>query len=60
MTDAPSDYDENKPSQAEGEDPDRPDTEIVLEALGKPSSAEGEDPDDTAEVHEVIDPVEPD
>ena len=60
MTDEPSEYDENKPSQAEGEDPEHPDHEIVLEALGKPSSAEGEDPDDTAEVHEVIDPVEPD
>jgi len=59
MSDGPSDFDENKPSQAEGEDADHPDTGIVLEAEGKPSSAEGEDPDDTAEVHEVIDPVEP-
>jgi hypothetical protein len=60
MTDAPSEFDENHPSQAEGEDPDAPEGEIVLEQEGKPSSAEGEDPDDTAEVHEVIDPVEPD
>ena len=60
MSDDLNEYDENKPSQAEGEDAEHPDTEIVLEALGKPSSAEGEDPDDTAEVHEVIDPVETD
>jgi len=60
MSDEPTEYDQNRPSQAEGEDADRPDTEIVLEAEGKPSSAEGEDPDDPAQVHEVIDPVEPD
>jgi hypothetical protein len=60
MTDAPNEYDQNHPTQAEGEDPSAPEPEIVLEAQGKPSSAEGEDPDDTAEVHEVIDPVEPD
>ena len=60
MTDEPSEYDENKPSQAEGEDPDRLDTEIVLESEGKPSKPEGDDPDDTTPVHEVLDPVEPD
>jgi hypothetical protein len=59
MTDAPNDHDATPtpdvgPSQAEGEDPDRPDTVNVLGADGKPSSAEGEDPDDTAEVHEVL------
>jgi hypothetical protein len=58
MPDEPAEYDENHPSQAEGEDPAHPDDEIVLEQEGKPSSAEGEDPD--AAVHEVIDPVEPD
>ena len=59
MTDAPNEYDQKHPTQAEGEDPDAPEPEIVLEAEGKPSSAEGEDPDQ-ADVHEVIDPVEPD
>lgn len=34
-----------KPSQAEGEDPDRPNTGDVEEADGHPSQAEGEDPD---------------
>jgi len=34
-----------KPSQAEGEDPDRPDDADVQPADGKPSQAEGEDPD---------------
>ncbi|WP_375404998.1 hypothetical protein [uncultured Amnibacterium sp.] len=48
--------DEAKPSQAEGADPDHPDTETVLEAEGRPSSAEGDDPDDTTPVHEVLDP----
>jgi hypothetical protein len=56
MTDEPSEFDPNRPSQAEGEDPDRPDAKIVLEAEGKPSSAEGEDPDDAADVHEVLEP----
>lgn len=56
MTDAPSEYDPAHPSQAEGEDPDAPEPEIVLTPDGKPSSAEGEDPDDPAEVHEVLDP----
>jgi hypothetical protein len=60
MTDAPSEYDEDKPSQAEGEDPDRPDTAIVLESEGKPSQPEGEDPDDASAAHVVLDPVEPD
>jgi hypothetical protein len=59
MSDAPSEYDEKHPSQAEGEDPSAPEPEIVLESAGKPSQAEGDDPDDTTEVHEVIDPVEP-
>jgi hypothetical protein len=59
MTDGPSDDHGSTPSQAEGEDPDRPDTAIVLEAEGVPSKAEGDDPDDTTPVHEVIDPVEP-
>jgi hypothetical protein len=35
-----------KPSQAEGEDPDRPEEHEVLPAEGHPSQAEGEDPDD--------------
>lgn len=56
MTDAPSENDRSHPSQAEGEDPDAPEPEIVLPAEGRPSSAEGEDPDDTAEIHEVLDP----
>lgn len=56
MTDAPSDYDPAHPSQAEGEDPDAPEPEIVLTPEGKPSSAEGEDLEDTAEIHEVLDP----
>ena len=59
MTDAPNEYDQNHPTQAEGEDPDAAEPQIVLESAGKPSSAEGEDPDDTAEVHEVLDPVDP-
>ena len=59
MTDDRTEYDENHPSQAEGDDADAPEPEIVLAAEGKPSSAEGEDPDDT-DVHEVIDPVDPD
>lgn len=58
MTDAPSDFDESHPSQAEGEDPaDEP--TIVLEPEGMPSQAEGEDPDHPDE-HEVLDPAEPD
>ncbi len=60
MTDAPSEYDETHPSQAEGEDPAAEEPTIVLQAAGTPSQAEGEDPDDTTEVHEVLDPVEPD
>ena len=59
MTDAPSEYDESHPSQAEGEDPAAEEPTIVLEAGGAPSQAEGEDPD-AGEVHEVLDPVEPD
>jgi hypothetical protein len=35
-----------KPSQAEGEDPDRPAQEAPQPAEGHPSQAEGEDPDD--------------
>ncbi|MCR2764266.1 hypothetical protein NQ152_12200 [Microbacterium sp. zg.B48] len=35
-----------KPSQAEGEDPDRPDEHDPLPADGHPSQAEGEDPDE--------------
>ena len=59
MSDAPSEYDQKHPSQAEGEDADAPEPTIVLESEGKPSSAEGEDPD-RVDVHEVIDPVQPD
>ena len=59
MTDAPSEYDESHPSQAEGEDPDAPEPTIALEREGKPSQAEGEDPDHLDE-HEVLDPVLPD
>ncbi|WP_375388727.1 hypothetical protein [uncultured Amnibacterium sp.] len=59
MTDAPNDYDQNHPTQAEGEDPDAAEPSIVLEQQGKPSSAEGEDPDAPA-AHEVLDPVQPD
>ncbi|MFB8388429.1 hypothetical protein ACFC3F_14930 [Microbacterium sp. NPDC055910] len=36
--------DTEKPSQAEGEDPDRPD-QGRAEPTGRPSQAEGEDPD---------------
>lgn len=57
MSDAPTEYDESKPSQAEGEDPEHPDTTIVLEEEGRPSKPEGDDPDDTADVHVVIDPA---
>lgn len=34
---------DNKPSQAEGEDPDRPEQGFVLPHEGHPSQAEGED-----------------
>ncbi len=33
----------NKPSQAEGDDPDQGQEHEVLESNGKPSQAEGED-----------------
>lgn len=58
MTDAPSEYDEAHPSQAEGEDPAAPEPEIVLGADGRVSQAEGEDPEHPDE-HEVLDPAEP-
>ncbi len=58
MTDEPSEYDRAHPSQAEGEDPAEDDAVIVLSSEGEPSQAEGEDPEHT-DVHEVIDPVEP-
>lgn len=58
MTDAPSEYHQAHPSQAEGEDPAEDDQVIVLESEGEPSQAEGEDPEH-ADPHEVIDPVEP-
>ncbi len=35
----------DKPSQAEGEDPDRPEEGEVLPEVGHPSQAEGEDPE---------------
>ena len=35
-----------KPSQAEGEDPDRAAQDAPLPAEGHPSQAEGEDPDE--------------
>ena len=35
----------DKPSQAEGEDPDRPEDGEVLPEDGHPSQAEGEDPE---------------
>ncbi|GAB2518387.1 hypothetical protein GCM10027064_15080 [Microbacterium petrolearium] len=35
-----------KPSQAEGEDPDAPDTGDPIEVGGHPSQAEGEDDED--------------
>jgi hypothetical protein len=38
-----------KPSQAEGEDPDRPADASVEPAEGHPSQAEGEDPDRPAD-----------
>ncbi|WP_353988371.1 hypothetical protein [Ruicaihuangia caeni] len=34
---------DNKPSQAEGEDPERPDEHEVLPQKGHPSQAEGDD-----------------
>jgi len=40
MTDA-----SDKPSQAEGEDPERPSSGDAPDSNGKPSQAEGEDPD---------------
>ena len=43
------DRDSDKPSQAEGEDPDRPADASVEPADGHPSQAEGEDPDRPAE-----------
>ena len=58
MTDAPNDYDETHPSQAEGEDPSAEEPTIVLQPEGQPSQAEGEDPDHE-DVHEVLDPAEP-
>lgn len=60
MTDAPSAYDGSHPSQAEGEDPAAEEPTIVLQAEGVPSQAEGEDRDETDDVHEVLDPAEPD
>lgn len=36
---------DRKPSQAEGEDLDRPDSGEAMPAEGHPSQAEGEDPD---------------
>ena len=59
MTDEPTAYDPDRTSQAEGDDPGRPDHVIALQPDGKPSEAEGEDPDDTAEKHEVLNPVDP-
>lgn len=45
MSNDTSDPQKSKPSQAEGEDPDRPKTQEPLPADGHPSQAEGEDPD---------------
>ena len=59
MSDAPSEYDEQHPSQAEGEDPAAPEAEIVLTGEGRAAQAEGEDPDHPDE-HEVLDPADPD
>lgn len=59
MTDTSSDYDPDRPSKAEGEDPQHPDDVIVLQPDGKPSEAEGDDPDDGVERHEVLNPVDP-
>jgi len=59
MSDEPSEYDEQHPSQAEGEDPTAPEPEIVLTTEGRASQAEGEDPDHPDE-HEVLDPADPD
>ncbi|MFD1720766.1 hypothetical protein [Amnibacterium endophyticum] len=59
MSDTSSDYDPARPSQAEGEDPERPDDTIVLQPDGKPSPAEGDDPASGEEQHEVLNPVDP-
>lgn len=40
-----TDQQPGKPSQAEGEDPERPNEGDVQPTGGKPSQAEGEDPD---------------
>ncbi len=47
--------DPNKPSQAEGDDPSRPDEGEVLAEEGHPSQAEGGDPDDPNPTLEVGD-----
>ncbi|MGN6446958.1 hypothetical protein [Amnibacterium sp.] len=57
MSDAPSEYDPDHPSQAEGEDPAAAEPLIALGSEGRPSQAEGDDPDHPDE-HEVIDPTE--
>ncbi|HET6300571.1 hypothetical protein [Microbacterium sp.] len=40
---------DRKPSQAEGEDRERPDTGEAMPAEGHPSQAEGEDPERDAD-----------
>ncbi|MCR2785059.1 MULTISPECIES: hypothetical protein [unclassified Microbacterium] len=42
------DSDISRPSQAEGDDPDRP-SEGTDDAIGHPSQAEGDDPDPQAD-----------
>ncbi|MFS0734935.1 hypothetical protein ABC304_05830 [Microbacterium sp. 1P10UB] len=53
------DQDPNHPSQAEGEDPDRPADGQVEAEVGHPSQAEGEDPD-APEASKGQDPEEAD
>jgi hypothetical protein len=56
---AQHDQDPNHPSQAEGEDRDRPEGGEVQEQVGHPSQAEGEDPD-APEASKGQDPEEAD
>lgn len=58
MTDAPNEYDQHHPTQAEGEDPDAEEPTVVLSPGSRGSQAEGEDADHPDE-HVVIDPVDP-
>lgn len=49
MSDSGAESIGGKPTQAEGEDPDRMPVEQAETATGHPSQAEGEDPDKSAD-----------